>query len=914
MRGFRKSLLSAALALQGSMFSAQVMAGDVVGTVVDAQGQWVNGAEVIVPALKIRRTTAADGSFYFANLPAGQYELEIRYLGAQAQRMSLLVSAEPVTLGRIQLKTIHDGVEHIEVRGQAGAINQALNRQRNALGIVTVASTDEMGQLPDSNVSEALQRLAGLSVERDQGEGRFVRVRGLAADYNAVTYNGTQLAAPEAGRRAVALDVIPADLLESIEVSKTLSPDMAAGSLGGTIEIKSLSAFDRPNDFYSMTLEGGHNAMFDQQSPKFAAVLSQRLSVQGEPDMVGVALAGSYSSRRFGSANSETGGEWDFAQGLAEFERRDYAITRDRLGLALNIDVRPRPNQDYFIRTLYSRFSDEENRQALAVAFADPVQAGQTAAAELTRSIKQREETQQIDALVLGTKQTVGAWQWQLEAGRSHADENTPFHIAGADFTQEFAKDIGYQGQQILTLQAPTAALLSDGYQLDEVEMADTYTEEQERNIKADLSREWHEAHGVLQLKAGVKISEREKNARESVWIFEDFADAGVSALSLSSYSVAPFRTPLPSIGDAIGAGAIYRLVHGLPADDYIDDVESAINDYAVTEDIRAGYVMAQWEALQWQIIAGVRYEHDARVAQGTKYDAVKDAFSANSATLNQGYWLPAVIARVDLNEQTIVRAALSSGLVRPTFAQLAPAYLLEDDDGDLEASFGNPQLKPLRSQNIDLGIEYYANGLGVLSAMAFYKSIDDFIYQADLAGRDNYSSFKKAETFINGDTATLSGIEFNAVHKVSGYQNWLDHLLISSNLTITDSQADIEFQSKKRWQARAIPLPSQSDRTANLTLGYESAQLNVRLAATYKSAYLTEVGELDDAAYDVYVDDHVQLDFSSKWQFKPHMQLYFNVINLTDEPYYAYSGLPQYNVQYERYGRTLVLGLQLSF
>src|SRR5690606_33868022 len=141
-------------------------------------------------------------------------------------------------------------------------------RQRNAGGIVTVASTDEMGQFPDNHVSEALQRLAGLSVERDQGEGRLVRVRGLAPDYNAVTYNGTQLAAPEAGRRAVALDVIPSDLLESVEVSKTVPTDMAAGLLGGTEEIRSLSAFDRSDDFYSVTEEPGYRDQQSIASPK----------------------------------------------------------------------------------------------------------------------------------------------------------------------------------------------------------------------------------------------------------------------------------------------------------------------------------------------------------------------------------------------------------------------------------------------------------------------------------------------------------------------------------------------------------------------------------------------------------------------------------------------------------------------
>ncbi|MDP5192106.1 TonB-dependent receptor plug domain-containing protein, partial [Rheinheimera baltica] len=243
-----RSVLACAVSLAFATLSAPILAdADVQGRITDNRSNLITGAEVSIPELTLRRITGADGRFQFNQLPKGTYTLLVNYLGAMPETRVLVVSDSEQRLGDIKLLSASDSIEHIEVVGQSGAVSKALNRQRNASGIVTVASTDEMGQFPDSNVSEALQRLAGLSVERDQGEGRFVRVRGLAPDYNAVTYNGTQLAAPEAGRRAVALDVIPSDLLESVEVSKTLTPDMPAGSLGGTVEIKSLSAFDRSN-------------------------------------------------------------------------------------------------------------------------------------------------------------------------------------------------------------------------------------------------------------------------------------------------------------------------------------------------------------------------------------------------------------------------------------------------------------------------------------------------------------------------------------------------------------------------------------------------------------------------------------------------------------------------------------------
>ena len=196
---------------------------------------------------------------------------------------------------------------------------------------------------------------------------------------------------------------------------------------------------------------------------------------------------------------------------------------------------------------------------------------------------------------------------------------------------------------------------------------------------------------------------------------------------------------------------------------------------------------------------------------------------------------------------------------------------------------------------------------------MVFYKQIDNFIYQADLAGRGEYTDFKTAETYVNGGAANLYGLEVNAIHKLSGYGNWIDNLLVSANLTLTDSTADIEWFEDGELLSREIALPSQSDKTANLSFGYESATVSVRFAANFKSDYLAEVGDITDEAYDVQSDNHLQFDLTSKYQIAKGMQLYFNAINLNDEPYYAYTGTKPYNFQYEQYGRTFVFGMQIT-
>lgn len=254
--------------------------------------------------------------------------------------------------------------EHVEVVGQAASIDQALKEQRNADSIKSVVHADGVAQLPDENVAEAVQRLPGVSVERDQGEGRFVSVRGLGPDLNSVTINGTLVPAPESERRAVALDVLPSELVQSLSVIKTLTPDMDANSLGGTVDVKSLSAFDHNGLFYTGSSEASYDKNTSQTSPKFSGAISDRFSLGDGIDNFGVAAALSWQKRDFGSDNVETGGAWDFEQGsrLEEFEQRDYDIRRERAGGGLNFDYKPDDSSSYYLRTLYSRYKDSETQ------------------------------------------------------------------------------------------------------------------------------------------------------------------------------------------------------------------------------------------------------------------------------------------------------------------------------------------------------------------------------------------------------------------------------------------------------------------------------------------------------------------------------------------------------------------------
>lgn len=852
---------------------------------------------------KITRTNATPvttpGCHRLAGMALGVLTLASGSLLAQAADET--VAATPVTAHSPRL-------EQMLVVGQAASLDKALQLQRLADSIRSVVSADAVAQLPDENVAEAVQRLPGVSVERDQGEGRFVSVRGLGPDMNSVTINGTLIPAPNSDSRAVALDVLPSELVETLAVVKALTPDMDANSLGGTIEVESLSAYDHDDLFYTGSLEAGYDDNVGETSPKVSGAISDLFSIGGGTDNLGIAAAFSWQERDFGSDNVETGGHWDLDDGerLEETELRDYAITRERRGVGINVDFRPDDDNHYFLHSLYSEFTDTETRQAAGAEFADPLQVGERGDAEAWRELKSRKETQEIQSYVLGSEHHRGPWTFNGQLGYSRSSETTPGHIAGAEFESlDDFSDVGFASTRKPTLRAGSDFYHADLYSLDKVEWEQQTTTDTEFSAKFDVTRDYNWSGNDASLKTGAKISRRDKDNNLNVWVYEDFDDAGIADadLLLSNYTRGSVDYALGQFGPAISASSVKHLLSGLDRADYYDEEESRIGDFTMSEDIDAAYLMNSVDIGKLRIIAGLRYEGTSFTAEGT---GLRDGeFEAVTASNDYHHWLPGLHLRYHLDDNTQLRAAWTNTVVRPTFEQLAPGYVI---DGD-EAEFGNPELKALESANLDLGIERYLGRAGVLSAYLFYKDIDNFVYNADVAGSGIWADFDEASTFANGDSASLYGLELAWSQKLDQLPAPWNGVLLGANLTLSRSDASISRQD----ESRDIDLPFQSDTVGNVMLGWESQQFSVRLSVNYKSAYLQELSAVDDAAHDLYADKQTFVDLSARYYLSDNLQLTFEAQNITDEAYYVYSGRDHLNAQYEEYGPAFKLGVTFS-
>lgn len=303
--------MSAAL-LSGVLIPAAAHAGEVKGTVTDYdETRALQSAEVVIEQLGRTTRSERDGRFYFHDVPAGEYDLTVRYVGAVEQKLRVTVSEEGTVNLAVKMGVAGEDDENtILVIGQYANQASSLSRQRESDGVSSVLTRDAIGQFPDQNVAKSVRRLPGVNVLNDQGEGRFVSIRGLDPELNSSSLNGVRLPSPESDIRAVALDVVSSDIIESIEIKKSLTPDMDADTIGGSIELKTTSAFDRKKDFLSARLEGSYNKLSDQFSPKAGFDFSHKIS-----DNAGVSGGFSWYDRDFSSDNVEAD-DWDEKDGI----------------------------------------------------------------------------------------------------------------------------------------------------------------------------------------------------------------------------------------------------------------------------------------------------------------------------------------------------------------------------------------------------------------------------------------------------------------------------------------------------------------------------------------------------------------------------------------------------------------------
>ena len=349
--------------------------GSVTGTVTQANGEYLDGASVAIPALD--RATVADrsGRFTINDLPAGTHEIVIRYVGFPDQRRTVTIADRPVTLDvRIDAATAATGgtdSDDIIVKGSrpiAESEAAALQIQRTSPSLVSVVASDAVGRLPDQNIAQAVSRLPGVAVQRDQGQARYINLRGAPINWTTLSIDGINVVSPE-GRDA-RFDSIPSAIASQIIVRKAVTPDMTGETIAGNVDIITRSAFDYPGFKVQAKAGAGHVELGGKTEYEGSLVVSDRIDTGiGE---FGIVSSGSLYRRAMVTDNFETDFEAvgeDRRPGFLdriwgrETENKLYRLTRKNYSLSTRLDWRPNDGDSkLFFETIYSAFQDDEQR------------------------------------------------------------------------------------------------------------------------------------------------------------------------------------------------------------------------------------------------------------------------------------------------------------------------------------------------------------------------------------------------------------------------------------------------------------------------------------------------------------------------------------------------------------------------
>ncbi|WP_430402494.1 TonB-dependent receptor [Fluviicola sp.] len=881
-------------------FSQRVL---IVGKVTDQETrQPLSGT--LISVLETGNGVAAelDGRYQVTVSP-GTYHLIFSYTGFQADTILLQNLQDGATIEQnIRLKVINELNEVI-----VGGKSTALNQQKSADNIKNVVSAEQIGRFPDPNVAEALQRVPGVNIERDQGEGRYVLVRGLAPKFTNVSINGEQISSPEAGVRYVALDAIPADQLASMEISKSLLPDMDGDAIGGSVNLITRKALDSLWRI-SASVAGGYNALMNKPNIQGSLQLGKRF---GKREQFGLMLNLTHYHNDLGSDNWERDLNGTKEPEDDVLELRDYQLTRTRSSASATLDYRFNRNNEIYFRGMYNRFTDREWRRLYAFAPED---------GEVERELKDRFEEQVISSFNLGGKHIFPKMRVDYEAAYSYSFQNTPYDYA-VNFAANVPSSVDFRGTDFPALSS-TTYLDNSLYQFDQFEAGNTFAKDQNITGKINITVPYFIGTSKGELKFGGKVRLKQKSFDIEQNIYEGMGNvptlnAFEGGLLDDNYFGGRFE-----LARAVNMPTFVDYFNNNPAqfELQIEDkaIDEALESYEAKENVYAGYLMTRQTIKRLTLIGGVRYEYSA-----VSYNSSDVVIAPNGdlrailpvkGSTNYGYILPQLQARYAVNRTTNLRGALTWSYARPNFDEIIPAQEANLEDG--EVSIGNPNLLPVSAINADLMYEKYFGDVGIVSAGVFFKQLDGFIYNRTDFNQpylNDPSVLVDITQAQNGNTANLFGVELAFQKSLDFLPKKLKGFSVYGNYTFTTSQASIQNRSEDAAAGsfENINLPGQTTHLGNAALMYERKGFFVRAALNFNGSYLSEVGSTAD--YDLYVQKRMQFDCSLGYTIKKKYRVFAEFMNLTNQPFESYMGTKETIVQREFYGFWMRAGLKFD-
>ena len=947
--------------------------GKIRGKVIDVSSKEpLFGASLIIEGTSIGSSTDFEGEYLILQAPAGKHLLIVSYVGYKRKEIPVNIIVGQTLDIDIELEFSTINLEELVVTAQLEGQASAINQQITSNTIVNIVSKDKIQELPDQNAAESLGRLPGISLQRNNGEGQKVVIRGLTPRFSAITINGIQVPATsqpgdfstsvstDADDRSVDLSMISPDVLEGIEVFKALRPDLDGDAIGGTVNFTTKKAPE--GRLSSVRLFGGYNNLEDDYGNFRGSIYySDRFFADEKgKSKLGIVMSGNF--QRANRASDAAGGSYLW---LGEIEGEPYYQTsevkltkhneiRKRFGFNLSADYEISENHSVFFTGLWA--GTNKNEQDMSHVYS--INGG-----DHFRRMFDREVDLSTWNSSLSGKHLFGLAEIEWTAAYSVSNENTPvgyyneFQEASA-FDNASPNNITPERVISIAHNDPLAATINRGFlQTEDIK---------EENLVAKIDLKYpfsigYNISGYVKLGAKTRIKNRVKNIDQwggNRWvvsqpIMNDYPGAFIPGTSGSGdISIINFLSDQESLDGFLGGDYPFNEVidfaklraYNDEYADYFKDVQNYrvdVQDYDAGETVNSVYLMTE---IKWKqiltLMPGFRYERTLTDYQtnvinpNTTGILLHSALNDTTGNRKYGNFLPMVHLRIKPFEWMDLRLAYTQSLSRPSYLNLIP-YEAVDQDA-LILRYGNPNLEETKATNYDAYLSLYHSQFGLFTIGKFYKLLTgiDYIrtrlyttnvYYAPYL--DNLKGWQVIHPENLEDETTVDGWEFELQTNLRFLPSPFDGILLYANYTIIDTKT---FYPYTIYKTSTIPRPpyvvtettdttrtgrmiGQANQIANLTIGYEKADFSARLSMTYQGDALR--GNISNSeATDELDKATVRWDLVVQQHILENLSLILQLNNITSQREETYIRYKDFMTRTQDYGMTMDLGVQYKF
>jgi TonB-dependent receptor len=934
------------------------------GSVTDSKtGETLIGATVHIErgSAVFNTTVRLDGTYQFKNIPAGSYKLQVRFIGYKTTKeYTIETDQAKVTVLNIAMLDNSTALNEVAIVEYVSkeTDNSARNIEKNANNTMNVVSANSIAISPDVIVANVLSRVSGISIDRSNtGDAQHVIIRGMDKQYNTVLINGVKIPSPDNKNRYVPLDIFPADLVEKIEVSKSLTPDMEGDASGGVVNLVMKTAPDHlkvegnfgtgySQLFFDRGFSSFNGSAIHSKAPGESLPPLGSASISDFPyqnlvtktgnappnanasltignrflnNKLGVVFSGTYqnsyqgdnsfvvvqentvgSSPNINTPNSETAFQSSY--------NRQYSSQLSRLGTIASIDYKFNENNSINLFGTYLQLDEYRVRQTQTSTYGGYSYQGFLATNGVDDQTETRTDLQSIYNITLkGKHKITKAFSVDWTLANSEASHKQP-DIAEFKTSYQTSPDL-VNGKSVPDPNNPGSSVFVTPDIINGPVTVGNESREWTHNTDKDVS-------AYLNLHYDTKIFGHKALFSAGGMFRHKTRDNFVDSYTLP-YSIIP-GTNNAELYTSVPAATFS---FGLKPANAEGSSYSDPGVYTFTENIHAGYGMVKYFINdRFDILFGVRVENTYQ----SYYSNLPVNLPGKTATITYIDYLPSINAKYALTDNQALRASYFQSILRPAFSDFIP-YPDQTVD-DPYATIGNPYLQHTTINNYDLRYEFFPGVFDEFMAGAFYKNLSNPIEKVLEPGASGATLFLTPENLGN---AQNYGAEFVA-------KKFFGNIGISVNYTYTNSQITtlknitVNYVATTRNQTR--PLQGQAANIGNVALLYKDQKsgIDAQLALAYTGERIAAVSRY--YGLDTWEKPSTYLDFSAQKQLGKHFIVFVKANNLLNTPYELFikqnnisnsTGIQKYEhqesanyttVQYDQYYARYNLGLRFKF